>query len=179
MPKMSFKVKRRLADKATGISSRTVGEGRPLQYRKVIENPDWKPERGFLGRLKKLDEPVENEPIIDNGKVPVHRSCETCSAWLEAYAKILDGHFVGVVEVQVDGEPKELVLIKPETTAKALREEYERRLSHLQESCSHEIAEWAEMQLAPGHTYGRGRVCLRCERIMETDEEDRVDPIEP
>lgn len=154
-----------------------------FQYRRVIDNPDWKPGgrglAGFVGMLKKLDEPIKTEPIIHNGKVPVHTTCESCDAGLEAYAKILDGRYVGIVEVDADGEPKELFIIKPEMTAKMLRDEFHRRLSHLQESCSHEKTKWAEKEWAPGHTYGTERVCLRCERILETAEEPSIDPNDP
>ncbi len=106
-----------------------------------------------------------------NGKVPVHTSCDNCEAWLQAYAKVLDGRFTGIVEAEADGEEKEFVLIKPETTAKILREEFERRLTHLQESCKHDKAEWMEIEWAPGHFSGRGLVCLRCEKILQTEKE--------
>jgi hypothetical protein len=59
----------------------------------------------------------------------------------------------------------------PETTAKTLREEFANRLSHLQESCKHESTKWMNIEWAPGHVSGRGRVCLRCEKILETKNE--------
>jgi len=61
--------------------------------------------------LRKTKTPVRKTPIILNGKVPVHTSCEKCKAWLEAYAKIVNGRFAGIVEAQATREEKELVVI--------------------------------------------------------------------
>jgi len=55
-------------------------------------------------------------------------------AWLEGYAKVLDGRFTGIVEVEAGVREKPPVLVKRETTAQTLRADYEMRLSHLQES---------------------------------------------
>ena len=144
-----------------------------LQYHKFETIPEEERKRKHGDKplaplLRRTNEYRSDAPLLFNGKVPVHTSCDNCNAWLEAYAKITNGRFAGIVEVEADGEEKELVLIKPETTAKTLREEFERRLSHLQESCKHEKAEWMNVEWAPGHFLGRELVCLRCEKILQT-----------
>lgn len=98
----------------------------------------------------------------------MHTSCNNCNSWLEAYAKITNGKFDSVVEAEVDGKQKELVLIEAETTAQTLTEEFDRRLFHLQESCKHESSKWTRKERALGHGSGQVLVCLRCEKILET-----------
>ena len=119
-----------------------------FQYRKYESIPEEERRekyghRKFAPILRITEKFQSDTPILSNGEVPVYTSCDSCNAWLEAYAKITDGRFVGIIEVEVGGEEKELVLIKPETNAKTLREEFGRRLSHLQESCKHEKSERA------------------------------------
>src|SRR5207245_5370504 len=63
-------------------------------------------------------------------------------------------------------EEKELVILPK--TAKKIREEFERRLSHLQESCSHEKSRWTRTERTPGHRSSQTLVCWRCEKILET-----------
>src|SRR5438132_12155867 len=62
-------------------------------------------------------------------------------------------------------EEKELVIIPK--TAKKIREEFERRLSHLQESCNHEKSRWTRIDRMPGQGPGQTLVCQRCEKILE------------
>ena len=65
---------------------------------------------------------------------------------LEAYAKVVAGKFMGIIEIEADGEEKEFVIFRPETTAKSLRKEFANRLSHLQESCEHENTKWMNIE---------------------------------
>src|SRR6266581_620985 len=60
---------------------------------------------------------LSDAPLLINGKIPVHTSCKQCRAWLEGYAKILDGRFAGIVEAEADVKPKQRVLIKRQVTA--------------------------------------------------------------
>jgi hypothetical protein len=119
--------------------------------------------------IRKNRKYLSNVPLVFNGKVPVHASCENCNTWIEAYAKITSGKFVGIVEAEATGKEKELVTIP--RTAKMLRAEFESRLSQLQESCEHEKSKWMPLEWAPGHLSGRVRVCNRCEKILESDED--------
>ncbi len=122
---------------------------------------------GFFGPfLRKTKEYLRNTPPILNGKVPVHTSCSNCDSWLEAYAKITNGKFDTIVEAEATREEKELVILPK--TAKKIREEFERRLSHLQESCNHERSKWTRVKRTPGQDPGQTRVCQRCEKILET-----------
>jgi hypothetical protein len=73
-------------------------------------------------------------------------------------------------EMQLEDNNK-FVIIRPATTAKSLREEFANRLSQLQESCEHEKTKWMNMEWALGHVSGRGCVCLRCEKALETTSE--------
>ena len=146
-----------------------------LQYRKLETIPEEERKRkygdtalAFAPLFRRTENYLSDAPLLLNGKVPVHESCDGCKAWLEAYAKITNGRFAGIVEVEAEGEEKELVIIKPEATGKTLREEFERRLSHIQGSCAHEKAEWMNVKRAPSHSLGRGLVCLRCEKVLQT-----------
>lgn len=175
MPKVPRENNERLADKAPRKPNGVMAEGRfsPIPKTRNHSRGRAKEEvRRHSASARPLFRRTENylsdAPLLLNGKVPVHESCDGCKAWLEAYAKIANGRFAGIVEVEVDGEEKELVIIKPEATAKTLREEFERRLSHLQESCAHEKAEWMNVKWAPGHSLGTGLVCLRCEKVLQT-----------
>ncbi len=171
-PKCHTKVKGDWQTKRLQSLMESWRRGDFLQYRRlevVPEEERKEKDRGTLfGAFRRTSDYLSDAPLLFNGKVPVHTSCDKCDARLEAYAKILDGRFVGIVEVEADGEEKELVLIKPETTAQTLREEFNRRLTHLQESCKHEKAEWMDMEWAPGHSSGRGLICVRCEKVLRT-----------
>ncbi len=149
-------------------------KGDLLQYHKYERIPEEERkkeygDRAFVPILRRTEEYQSDAPLLFNGKVPVHTNCNKCEAWLEAYAKVVGGRFAGIVEVEADVEEKELVVISPD--AKSLREEFERRLSHLQESCKHEKADWMETRWAPGHFSGRRLVCLRCEKVLRTKSE--------
>ncbi len=144
-----------------------------VQYRKLEAIREGKRKKEyedleFGPLLRTSKEYLSDAPLLFNGKVPVHTSCRNCNVWLEAYAEVLDGRFAEIVEIEADAKPKEFVIIKPETTAKILREEFQRRLTHLQGSCKHQKTQWMDMEWAPGHFYGRGLVCLRCEEIIKT-----------
>jgi hypothetical protein len=150
-----------------------------LQYRNLA-NPregDRKRKRGKVGLPSTSCESegyVSDAPLLFNGKVPVHQTCDNCSSRLVAYARILDGKFTGIVEMEADREEGELVIDREEITARTLREELARRLSNLQESCEHEESEWMPFEWAPGHRSGRVRVCNRCEKILESGEDKRL-----
>ncbi len=116
--------------------------------------------------LRRTKEYLIDTPLILNGKVPVHTSCRNCESWLEAYAKITNGKFDGIVEAETSRKEKELVILP--RTAKGIREEFERRLSHLQESCSHEKSKWTRVRDTPGRGSHQILVCQRCEKILET-----------
>jgi len=144
-----------------------------VQYRKLEAIPEDERKRKygdleFAPSLQTSKEYLSDAPLLFNGKVPVHTSCRNCNAWLEAYAKVLDGRFVGVVEAEANAKPKEFVLIKLETNAETLRQEFQRKLSKVQATCKHKETKWMLMEWAPGHFYGRGLVCLRCEKIIKT-----------
>ena len=129
-----------------------------------------KPSMPLLGNTKEY---LSDQPLILNGKVPVHTSCSNCDSWLEAYAKITNGKFDRIVEPDATREEKELVTI-PET-AKLLRGEFERRLSHLQESCSHEKARWTRIERTPGPGFRRTLVCQRCDKVLTLVGEARLE----
>ncbi len=144
-----------------------------LQYRILETIPERERKRKYgnakwAPAFRKTNKYLSNEPILHTGKVPVEAHCGNCDTWLQAYAKITNGRFVGIVEVEADGEAKELIVFKPGTTAKALREEFQRRLSHLQESCEHEKTRWVDMEWTLGLIYGRRLVCLRCEKVLKS-----------
>lgn len=168
-PKCRVKVKGGWQTKQLESLLESWKKGDFFQYRKLVRNPDWKPEQGAFGLLKRLDDPIENKPIMESGKIPVHASCATCDAWLEACAKIIDGRFVGIVEVEADGREKELVMMNAGTTAESLREEFNRKLILLQESCRHEETRWMNVEQTSGHFSGRRLICLRCERMSQME----------
>jgi hypothetical protein len=129
----------------------TWKKGEFLQYRKIETVPvaERKRKDGSIsdfGSFRRTKEYLSDVPLMFAGKVPVYMSCGNCHAWLEAYAKIVKGRFTGVVEIEEDGNPKELVLIKPETTAEELRREFGARLSQLQDSCNHTKSKWTLME---------------------------------
>src|SRR5207249_1228131 len=64
-------------------------------------------------------------------------------------------------------EAKQRVLIKLETTAQTLSADYEKKLSQLQESCSHKKTKWMDLAWAPVLYCGRALVCLRCEKRLK------------
>jgi hypothetical protein len=142
-----------------------------LQYTKLETIPEDERRRKygnhpltpFLRRTKKY---LSDSPLILNGMVPVHTSCSNCDSWLEAYAKITNGKFDRIVEAEATREEKELVVLP--RTAKKIREEFERRLSHLQESCNHERSKWTKIGRTPGGGSRQTLVCQRCEKILET-----------
>lgn len=151
-----------------------------LQYRKLQSIPEEERrrkygERRLVPMFRRTRRFRSKKPLVQNGKVPVYTSCRNCEAWLEGYAKILDGKFVGIVEAEPTHEEKELFLIKPETTATSLREEFGGRLSHLQESCKHQRKGWMDLEWAPGHLSGRGLVCLRCEKLLKVSKRGVLD----
>jgi hypothetical protein len=117
-----------------------------VQYHKwkAIPRSDRKREYGDgpFPLFQSSEEYLSDAPLLFNGKVPVHMSCDKCNAWLEGYAKILDGRFAGIVEAEADVRPKPRALIKREITAATLRADYEKRLSELQESCGHKKTRW-------------------------------------
>ncbi len=143
-----------------------------LQYWKYENIPEEERKKKYGGRpfplLRRTNKYLSDAPLISNGKVPVYKSCNNCNSWLQAYAKITNGKFDSIVEAEIDGKEKELVLIEAETTAQTIREEFDRRLSHLQESCKHENSRWTEKERTLGHGSGQVLVCLRCEKILET-----------
>jgi hypothetical protein len=154
----------------------TWKKGDIVQYRRLEEIPEEERKRGhgkrkFAPSLRKTAEYLGDKPLLLNGKVPVGTNCRKCESWLEAYAKVVDGRFTGIVEIEADVDGKEFVIIRTETTAKSLREEFANRLSLLQESCKHEKTKWMNIEWAPGHVSGRGCVCLRCEKTLETTRE--------
>ena len=115
--------------------------------------------------------------MVFNGKVPVHTYCKRCESWLEAYAKVVAGKFTGIVEIEAGGKEKEFVRIRSDATAKSLRQAFEDRLSQLQESCKHEKTKWIPMEWPLGPRFGERRVCLKCEKILETKNEP--EPVHP
>jgi len=117
----------------------------------------------FLRKTKKY---LSDAPLILNGMVPVHTSCSNCDSWLEAYAKITNGKFDGIVEAKATREEKELVILPK--TAKKIREEFDRRLFHLQESCSHEKSKWTAIERTLDHRNRQTLVCQRCDKILKT-----------
>jgi hypothetical protein len=143
-----------------------------LQYHKYELIPEEERKQKYGDRefgpiIRRTEEFRSDAPLLFNGKVPVHTSCRKCEAWLEAYAKIIGGLFVGIVEAEADAKEKELVVISPD--AKTLREEFEARLLHLQESCRHENAEWTDIGSAPGRPRERHFVCPKCEKILKRE----------
>ncbi len=146
-----------------------------LQYHKYEPIPEEERKRKYGDRafgpiLRRTEKYLSDAPLLFNGKVPVHTSCDKCEVWLEAYAKIVSGRFAGIVEAEADVKEKELVLISPD--AKTLREEFESRLSHLQESCRHEKAKWMKIESAPGY-FQTAFVCRKCEKILKTEKDLR------
>ncbi len=143
-----------------------------LQYRKLERIPEEERKKKYGNSpwpmFRSTKEYLTDMPLLFNGKVPVHTSCPKCKTWLEAYAKILNGRFTRIIEIEADGEDKELVLIKEDTTARALRDEFDRRLRHLQESCKHEKTSWMDIGIVPLHPSVRSLVCRRCEKTLET-----------
>jgi len=142
-----------------------------VQYPKYEIIPEAERKRKYGDRplapfLRKTKKYLSEAPLILNGKVPVHTSCSNCDAWLEAYAKITNGKFDGIFEADASRREKELVILP--NTAKKIREEFERRLSHLQESCNHEKFRWTRMERMPSHGSRQTLVCQRCEKILET-----------
>ena len=51
--------------------------------------------------------------------------------------------------------------------AKEMREDFKARLVTLQMNCPHESSTWMDNAWAPGHIWGRVRVCDNCEKILE------------
>jgi len=155
-----------------------------VQYRKLKRIPENERKRKHGDKpfplFQTSKEFLSDAPLLFNGKIPVHTSCKKCHAWLEGYAKILDGRFVGIVEAEADVKPKQRVLIKHQITGQTLRIDYERRLSQLQESCSHTKTKWMDVEWAPVHYYGRALVCLRCEKRLKIRPGwERVRPLSP
>ncbi len=142
-----------------------------VQYRKLERIPEKERKREYgdspFPLFQTSKEYLSDAPLVFNGKIPIHMSCEKCHTWLEGYAKILDGRFAEIVEVEAGVEAKQRVLIKLETTAQTLRADYEKKLSQLQESCSHKKTKWMDLAWAPVLYCGRALVCLRCEKRLK------------
>ncbi|HEX4919550.1 MAG TPA: hypothetical protein VFV92_02280, partial [Candidatus Bathyarchaeia archaeon] len=141
-----------------------------LQYRKLEVIPERERKRKYEDQIfapmfRKTNKLLSDAPLFFNAKIPVHTSCDNCNAWLEAYAKIVGGNFAGIVEAEASEKEKLLVVVS--TDAKTLREEYESRLAHLQESCSHEESRWIDVYWML-HYSGKQLVCLRCEKTLKT-----------
>ncbi len=112
--------------------------------------------------------------LIFDCKVPVLTTCDNCKALLWGYARITDARFDGIVEIETDQTKTRAVMI-PENTAKSLREDYEGRLSHLQESCKHKKSDWRKMESIPAHPPARVLVCRKCEKILKGRERQWTD----
>jgi hypothetical protein len=142
-----------------------------VQYRKLERIPEKERKREYgdtpFPLFQTSKEYLSDAPLLFNGKVPVYTSCEKCNARLQGYAKILDGRFTGIVEIEADVKAKQRVLIKSETTAQTLRADYEEKLSRLQESCSHKKTKWMNLVWPPTLNYRRALVCLRCEKRLK------------
>ncbi len=142
-----------------------------VQYRKLERIPEKERKREYgespFPLFQTSKEYLSDAPLLFNGKIPVHMSCKKCHAWLEGYAKVLDGSFAGIVEVEADVKPKKRVIIKSQITAQTLRTDYERRLLQLQESWSHKKTKWMDLAWAPVLYYGDALVCLRCEKRLK------------
>lgn len=112
--------------------------------------------------------------LIFDGKVPVLTTCENCKALLWGYAQITDARFEGIVEIETD-ETKTRPVIVPEKTAKSLRDDYERRLSNLQDSCTHERRNWRNMESIPARPPVRVLFCGKCEKTLKGPEREDID----
>jgi len=53
------------------------------------------------------------------------------------------------------------------SAARELREEFEKKLRALQDSCPHIETKWVQSMWAPGHISGSVKVCMRCDKILE------------
>jgi hypothetical protein len=143
-----------------------------LQYHKYELIPEEERKREYGDRSlapisRRTDQYRSDTPLFFNAMVPVHTSCHKCEAWLEAYAKIVGGVFAGIVQIEADVKEKELAVISAD--AKTLREEFQTRLVHLQESCKHEITKLIDIESAPGGLQEIDRVCLKCEKILKRE----------
>ena len=56
-------------------------------------------------------------------------------------------------------------------TAQSLRDDFERKLKELQESCKHPKSKWMEYHWAPGHSSGMCKVCDNCEKMLGSEPE--------
>jgi len=85
-----------------------------VQYRKLERIPEKERKREYgdspFPLFQTSKEYLSDAPLVFNGKIPVHMSCEKCHTWLEGYAKILDGRFAEIVEVEAGVEAKQRVL---------------------------------------------------------------------
>ncbi len=131
-PKCHAKVKSGRQTKQLESLVDSWNKGEFLQYHKYETIPEEEREKEYGNKafgpfFRRTQEYQSDAPLLFNAKVPVHTSCRNCKALLGAYAKIVAGHFVGIVEAEADGEEKQLVIIKPETTAQDLREEFEKK----------------------------------------------------
>jgi hypothetical protein len=144
-----------------------------LQYSKLSSPREGlKRKRGKQGPARASSQRKEyasDAPLLFNGRVPVHQTCDGCRTRLVAYARILDGRFTSITEIGTHGEERDLIIARAEATARSLRIEFATRLSSLQESCRHEASAWMPFEWAPGHLSGRVRVCNGCEKILESD----------
>jgi len=152
-----------------------------VQYRKLETIPERKRKRKygdlkFASSLRHSIEFLSDAPLLLNGKVPVHTYCKKCESRLEAYARVVSGAFTGIVEIEADGKEKEFVRIRPDATARSLRQDFEDNLSHLQESCEHKKTKWMYMEWVLGPIFGQRRVCLKCEKTLETEEFEPDNP---
>lgn len=173
-PKCNAKIKTEWLTRQFECLMESWEKGDFVQYHKWKPIPE-KKRKKLYGDMKlapssrRTNHYLSDAPLLLNGKVPVGTSCGKCKSSLEAYAKVVAGRFKGIVEIEADGERREFVIFRPETTAKSLRAEFANRLSQLQESCEHKNARWMNVEWAPGHISGRGRVCDRCEKILDNE----------
>ncbi len=150
-----------------------------LQYTRPETIPEGKRTRGKGGRtaaptLQRSMEIDDDSLLIFDGKVPVLEICENCKTVLRGYARIYDARFESIVEIETDKKEIRTVII-PERTAESLRDDYERRLSQLQESCKHEKSRWTRREPIPLHPGVKVRVCLKCEKVLERKERKEID----
>jgi len=101
-----------------------------VQYRKLETIPERKRKKKygdlkFASSLRHTNEFLSDAPLLLNGKLPVHTYCKKCESRLEAYAKVVSGAFTGIVEIEADGKEKEFVRIRPDATARSLRQDFE------------------------------------------------------
>jgi hypothetical protein len=53
--------------------------------------------------------------------------------------------------------------------AKDLRDEFDRKLKELQDSCHHLESMWMDSMWAPGHFGPKVKVCNECDKVLEQE----------